>query len=198
MYLINHIQNIDQISQCPLFLINNYQWSGHYRPKTFGQMAILDDKEVFITMTSFESNPLRNFIKNDDPVYKDSALEAFLNFNPTVRKEYLNFEMNANAALLSGFGENRNRSLLSVISQHHAICDAEIAKDYWKVCLRIPMELICDVYQREELQKGDIITCNFYKICEDPEIEHYASYGLIDSQMPDFHLSDFFQKAIIK
>ncbi len=42
------------------------------------------------------------------PVYKDSCLEAFLNFAPEdLEKGYLNFEVNANSALLNGFGPGR-------------------------------------------------------------------------------------------
>ncbi len=36
------------------------------------------------------------------------------------------------------------------------------------------------------------IYCNFYKISEDPAVEHYISFSPIDSEKPNFHLPVFF------
>ena len=40
--------------------------------------------------------------------------------------------------------------------------------------------------------------CNFYKIAQTPEIEHYASWSPIDNPTPNFHLPVFFAKAQIE
>lgn len=42
MYQVKVIQNMKQLADCPVFQINHYQWSGEYRPKAFGQMALLE------------------------------------------------------------------------------------------------------------------------------------------------------------
>jgi hypothetical protein len=149
-------------------------------------------------MTAVEKNPLRIYTQEDDPVYKDSALEIFLDMKPEQKKGYFYFEMNANGALLSGFEDyNKQRIRLKEITQFHACCDAKMDHDSWSVWLKIPMNLICDVYKTEKLEKGAVINCNFYKISEDPKIEHYASHFPIDWPTPNFHLPEFFGKAVI-
>ena len=182
---------------CPVFQIDHYIWKEFYKPKAFGQMALLDNYGIVITMTAMEKNPLRRYTEDEDPVYMDSGLEAFLNFNPNFGLNYFNFEMNANGALLSGFGENRNRKKVNEIFTFKALCKAKIKESSWSVCLKIPMELICDAYKIKPLNRGSYLTCNFYKISEDPKIEHYASYAPITNPVPNFHLPEFFASTII-
>lgn len=198
-YQVKIIKSMEQLKNCPVFCVDNYQWTKEYRPQTYGQMALLEDYGLVITMTTLEVEPLRRYTLDDSPVYKDSCMEAFLNFAPEdMEKGYINFEMNSNGAMLSGFGKDRNRKRLNQITSYHAICEAKIDEKSWSIILRIPMELIFDVYQKDVLKAGDIFTCNFYKISEDPSIEHYASYSPIESTIPNFHLPNFFSKAIIQ
>jgi len=197
IYQIKIIQSINQLKECPTFEINHYHWTNVYKPKAFGQMAMLEDYGFVVSMTAVEKNPLRRYTKNEDPVYMDSGLEAFLNFNPEAGNDYFNFEMNANGAILSGIGSGRKRKRVIDITNYRPDCSAKITETSWNVLLKIPMELIQDVYGIDAPQKGDIITCNFYKICEDPQFEHYASYAPIVSEKPNFHLPEFFKEAII-
>ena len=198
LYNVYIINQIDQLKDCPTFLIDQYQWEKNNRPQAFGQMALLENYGLIISMTAMERNPLRRYTRDNDPVYKDSALEAFLNFAPDdFDKGYLNFEMNANGALLSQFGVKGNRESVNTLTSYCTSCDAYMEEDSWNVLLKIPMELICDLYSIKPLRKDDIFTCNFYKISEDASIEHYASYAPIDNPIPDFHLPQFFAKAII-
>jgi len=160
-------------------------------------MAFLENYGIVVSMTAKEKDPLRKFMNDEDPVFQDSGLEAFFNFNPEVTTEYINFEMNANGALLSGFGVKPNRKRLHQLTDRHALCEAKMEADFWKVFLHVPMELISEIYHIDALKKGDRFTCNFYKICEDPSIEHYASYAPIISEKPNFHLPEFFGEAIL-
>ncbi len=198
IYHVNKINNINQLKDCPTFHIDQYQWTKDYKPKAFGQMALLHNYGFVISMTAMETNPLRRYIEDNDPVYKDSGLEAFLNFTPdNVDNVYLNFEMNANGALLSHFGVKGNREQVNNLTAYRTYCEAFIEENSWNVLLMIPMELICELYQVKPFDIGDSFTCNFYKISEDVSIEHYASFAPIDSLKPDFHLPQFFTKAII-
>ncbi|NLK27654.1 MAG: hypothetical protein GX306_04835 [Clostridiales bacterium] len=196
-YEINLIQSIKQLKECPTFEINHFLWRNVYRPKAFGQMAMLENYGFVVSMSAMEKDPLRRYTQDEDPVYMDSGLEAFLNFNPKAGKDYFNFEMNANGAILSGFGPGRNRKRVVDITEYRPICTAEIYEESWSVLLKIPMELIQDVYGIGPLGLGDIITCNFFKISEDPQYEHYVSYAPIVSDNPNFHLPEFFGEGII-
>lgn len=196
-YQVKMIANEEQINTCELFQVDNYQWSGSYRPKTYGRMGILNGNTILVLMTTVEKEPLRRYTGNDEAVYEDSAMEAFFNFSPDRGMEYVNFEVNANGAMLSAFGDKHKRKFLKERSAARAVCKVSIGEDSWNVLLRIPMELIYDLYGIKALEKGGRFTCNFYKISEDPAIEHYASFSPIESRNPNFHLPEFFEDAII-
>lgn len=199
IYHVKTIKTIDQINECPVFEISHYRWTKNYRPKAMGKMALLDGYGLIVMMTATETDPLRQYHVDDSPVYKDSGLEAFINFAPeNLDKGYFNFEMNANGAMLSEFGTGKERKKLKEITAYHAECTADIVdKISWSVLLKIPKELICEIYGKKCLSSGDIFTCNFYKISEDPRIEHYASYAPVESPTPNFHLPNCFARAII-
>lgn len=197
-YRVRTIQTIEQLEECEIFHIDHYQWTEDDGPKAYGKMALLDGWGLVISMTAIESNPLRNYRVDDDPVYRDSALEAFLNFTPDQEEQcYLNFEMNANGAMLSQFGTAMRRKSLSTLTEVKATCEAVIEASSWQVLLKIPMELICSMYENKTLQPGDKFTCNFYKICETSGREHFGSYAPIVNATPNFHLPEFFAEAIV-
>ncbi len=197
-YHVRMINSIENLEQCELFHIDHYQWVAGYQPKAFGRMGLLRDFGLVISMTAMESDPLATFTKDGDPVYQDSALEAFLNFTP--QREipyYINFEMNANGAMLNDIGGVGDRRSVYNSTPWRAQCSVKRNADSWSVLLKIPMEMICNIFTIGPLKVGDHFTCNFYKICENKELEHYASYAEIVSEKPNFHLPRFFETAII-
>lgn len=197
-YYVKRIAGVEQIDQCDVFQIDHYQWLGSYRPKAYGSMGYREGYGLIVSITVEEKNPLRHYQHRDDPVYKDSAVEAFFDFSPKSGKQkYFNFEMNGNGAMLSQFGNRGNRQFLKHLTNQSARCDVAIKERSWSAILQIPMELITELYQMKPLEKEDRFTCNFYKICEDPGLEHYASYAPIDSPSPDFHLPEYFTEAVI-
>jgi hypothetical protein len=192
--LIPCIREIDELEKCEIIPINHKLWGTDYPVKAFGRMAIIPDKEWVVSMTAEETNPLRRYDKDNDPVYRDSALEVFLNFQPEdEKKRYMNFEMNANGAMLSEFGEKGDRKYISDIYQEYsASCKAKIEENSWSVQLRIPLKLIRELYSSDIMKKGGRFTFNLYKLSEDPEQEHYLSYSDLPVSRPDFHLPQYF------
>lgn len=197
IYEVKRIHRVDEIADCTLFHIDHFNWTRKYQPEAYGRMGLIENFGLIISLTVIETNPLRRYYQVDDPVYKDSAVEAFLNFLPGLDTGYFNFEMNANGALLSEFGPKKNRKRIKDITPYKAVCEASIEEAKWNVLLQIPMELICDLYPIKPLTKGDTFTCNFYKISEDPSYEHYASYSPVSCEVPNFHLPEFFCKALV-
>lgn len=76
-------------------------------------------------------------------------------------------------------------------------CSAEIQEEQWNVNLTLPIEILEQVYGKLNLQEGSDFRCNFYKICETKEYEHYAAYRCVESERPNFHLPEYFEKAVI-
>lgn len=198
MYQINTIHKIEDIINCPICSIDHYQWNSKQEPKAYGRIALLEGRGLIVSMTAEESNPLRRYQVENEPVYRDSAMEVFINFNPeSPEQEYINFEMNSFATILSQYGSNKKRPWLSDITEKKGTCVANINENEWNVLLEIPMDLIREFHHGKDLVSGDEIAFNCYKISEEPSIEHYGSYAPIDNPVPNFHLPQFFAKAVI-
>lgn len=73
-----------------------------------------------------------------------------------------------------------------------------IEKDHWTMSLLIPEKFLKEVCDYLPDGSGKEIYCNFYKISEDPAVEHYISFSPIDSEKPNFHLPVFFAKAEVE
>lgn len=197
-YKVHTITDLEQLEECEKFCIDQYQWVDGEKPEAYGRMGLLEGYGLVILMTAAESNPLRTFTKDNDPVYEDSAMEAFINLSADgTGQSYLNFEMNANGAMLSQFGTSKDREFITYNKELKAICELKLKENSWSVLLKIPMGLIVGFFGREPLKAGDSFTCNFYKVCQKPGFEHYGSFAPINSEKPNFHLPEFFQRAVI-
>ena len=137
-------------------------------------------------------------------VCKDSAVEVFLAFAEKGKKltnndMYLNFEVNANGAMYAKYGFGRQgRVFLSDEIYKETGVNSVIEKDHWTMSLLIPEKFLKEVCDYLPDGSGKEIYCNFYKISEDPAVEHYISFSPIDSEKPNFHLPVFFAKAEVE
>lgn len=193
------IEKGEQLEQLTPFHVDNLLWGTEKSPKTYGYIGFVEGDGFYLKMICEENNPLRNYTKDRDPVCNDSAMEAFFLIPTENEKQiYVNFEVNANGAMLAQYGEGRaNREFLDD-SMYEAIprC-ARIEEDFWTVELKISLELLEKIYGPVHLEKGSVFYCNFYKISETKEIEHYAAYHPVGTETPDFHRPDYFEEAII-
>lgn len=196
------IKSKTELESLTPFYVDNLLWGTKSIPKTYGYIGFVPGDGFYLKMICEESDPLRTFTKDMDPVYRDSAMEAFFLFDPDREKIglpiYLNFEVNANGALLAGYGKERiYRSYFSKEICRGFCCKAEMEADRWTWSFKIPVSVIQEVYGPIKLEEGSTFTCNFYKISETKEIEHYASYSPIESEIPSFHMPEFFETAVI-
>lgn len=199
-YEVHTIEEKSQLSDCPTFYIDKYNWGGDYRPAAYGKMAYIKEKGFIIYMKCEEKKPLRTFINNEDPVFQDSAMEAFFDFAPEKKKEtYVNIEMNANAAMLNHFGQKPpGRKIYTEFTNARCECIAHINEDSWSVELHIPLQYVKDLFGKDSFIPGDLIRCNFYKICQSSvPTEHYGSFTNINFPSCNFHLPEYFANAVI-
>lgn len=196
-YEVKTIRSEDDIESCNLFRIDHLLWGTKSVRPSYGRLGYLEKEGLFLTMTCEETKPLRTFHEANTPVYLDSAMEAFFSFDQR-SPVYLNFEMNANGALLAMYGPGRvgRRTYPPAL---HNLCGCKAAVDdrSWNVTLRIPIKLLTSVYKNLTLEKGSRFSCNFYKISETASIEHYASFSPVLTPKPDFHRPDYFSEAVI-
>ena len=198
---IEVIKNKADIEKVRPFYVDNLLWGTVKCPRTYGYIACLRNEAIFIKMVCEEANPRRTYNAPNDPVYMDSAVEAFLLFHTkNVEKEgvYLNFEINSNGAMLAAYGkERKGRKFISDEIRKEIDCKANILDDRWTVELEIPLNVLNQIYGSVSLEKGEKFYCNFYKISEKNEIKHFASYARVESETPDFHLPEFFEEVEI-
>ena len=151
------IENKELLESAELFKIENLLWGTEKIAKTYGYIGFVPGEGLYIKLVCVEKNPLRIYKKDQDPVYKDSAMEAFFNLKEMIRQMK---------------------------------CSAEIQEEQWNVNLTLPIEILEQVYGKLNLQEGSDFRCNFYKICETKEYEHYAAYRCVESEQPNFHLPE--------
>ena len=108
MYEIKTIRSADEIESGNVAEIAVYNWGGEYRPVSRAILAFIPDEGFLLKIWSEEQRPRATFTGKNEGVCRDSCLEFFANFKPELAHSgYINFECNANGALLCCYGEDR-------------------------------------------------------------------------------------------
>ena len=80
------IENKELLESVELFKIENLLWGTEKIAKTYGYIGFVPGEGLYIKLVCVEKNPLRIYKKDQDPVYKDSAMEAFFNLKEMIRQ----------------------------------------------------------------------------------------------------------------
>lgn len=193
-YIIPVVSSYESAKETRPFFISCPLWNTAYTPKSYGYLWLIKNQGFMVKLICEEREPLQTYFNANDPVYEDSALEAFFQFQEG-SGDYFNFEMNSSGALLAQFGPDRlHRTYLA--REHMDLCtvNACIGNDAWSVTLTIPFSLL-KLYHAN-YRETSCIRCNFYKICETPPHMHFMSWSPIIWETPNFHLPQFFGQAV--
>ena len=197
-YTIHIINDTSELEHCPVFHVDQFNWGGDSRPETFGQMAYLNGQGFYLKMSCMETDPVCHYGRDNDPVYLDSAMEAFLALCPP-SNFYFNFEFNSRGALLAKYGDGRHGRTFFTEEQLSQITrNVEILPDRWQITLLFPQTVLTQYFPDFHAENGTNIRLNFFKLAEGEEMTHFASYAPIQSPKPDFHLPQFFAGGILK
>ena len=152
---------------------------------------------IFIKYYVSEKETKAVYTKINEPVYLDSCVEFFIDFNKG--PAYYNFEFNSNGVCLAGFGSEReDRKILpeAVVSQIECLTTSHPSSDdknnYWELCLAIPISVFC--YDEVIDLKGRSFKANFYKCGDDLTEPHFLVWNKIISKEPNFHVPEYFGK----
>ena len=204
LYHVKKIQNKNEIESCELFTISNYMWNSTREPKAYGWMGYLEGQGLFVKMACEEQNPKREYVNHRDPVYMDSTMEAFLAFLEDGEElsndcMYTNFEINSNGAMLADYGKGRH-GRQSITDEQYELTGVKalIEEDKWSLEVLFPESYLNQICDFDKVKEGKIFYCNFYKIAESEEIQHFGSFSPIDSPKPNFHLPVCFAQAVIE
>ena len=193
-YIIKQVDGAPNWDTIESISISKYNWGGKYRPNASAKLCYIKQDGFSLQISCEESNPKSVYFHNDEPVYKDSCLEFFVNFKPqTDGSGYLNFEGNANGALLCGYGPTKNsRNFLKDLKISPPRVKSLRENNLWGYELFIPLSLIQKVYGNLSFETGVILKGNFFKCGDETELPHYGSWTKINHPTPNFHLPEFF------
>ena len=185
----------------PPLLIDHFLWlTNGYRPRVEARLC-WSSRFLYVRFMVGEKRPPVRYTKFQDPVYKDSCVEFFVDMFPEKTLGYVNFEMNAAGTLLAAFGPDRDHRQplwpedlagMSVQSDERPWPDIGNA---WSVAYRLPLELFRKLYG-EDVRSGLRAAANFYKCGDETEVPHYGAWSPVGTPAPDFHRPEFFGELV--
>lgn len=191
--------------QFPILPINQCTWPEYpLLPQAQAQLCFLKEQGLILRLTAQESSPRAVFQAQDDPVYQDSCLEAFLTFSREENSPgYMNLEVNSNGAFLAALGTCReNRTPLKVLTQNapqkFSLPEIKAFRkpDCWGWESFLSLSFIEAVWGKRAVlaltEDRGVFWGNFYKCGDKTDAPHYLSWSPIETPAPDFHRPEQF------
>ena len=188
----------------PALTIGHYLWlKNGYQPPVEVRLCT-SGRYLYVRFDVRERKVRVRFTGFQDPVYKDSCVEFFVDMFPDLKLGYVNFEANAAGAFLVAFGPDRHaRRPLGKDDLRGFKCsasvkgpvDGEIPAGRWALAYRVPLNLFRRIYGCE-IQPGHRAAGNFYKCGDETEFPHYGAWSPVGTPAPDFHRPEFFGTLI--
>ena len=169
------------------------------KPKVSFAIAHASD-HLFIKYDVTEKELLARYKRTNEPVYKDSCVEFFIEIGED--KAYYNLEFNRLGTCLGAFGPHRyDRKLIPVeilqtirsertLKQIHVNHEPVIN---WTLTLSIPIAVFC--FNKLKSIRHKNCRMNFFKCGDDLSHPQYVAWNNIVSATPNFHLPEFFGKV---
>ena len=197
-YVIRVEKEID-FSRAEKALISNYKWTEGYAPEAYAELICVEGRGFALRMTAIESNPKAVYTKFDDPVYKDSCLEFFGNFNNG--DKYWNFEMNSNGAFLAAVRTDRyNKTSIKMLAPLPKV-KAFKEDDKWSVEVFFSNDWIGKTFGKFSFERGETFKGNFYKCGDETASPHFGCHFPIDPEKvpnPRFHKPEYYGKLLFE
>lgn len=110
------IERKEQLDDLIPFRVENALWGTEKFPPMYGYIGFIPQDAFYLKLICEEKNPLRVYTEINDPIYRDSVMEAYLMFEPVSSRaneeNYLNFAVNANGVLHAEYGSRRGTVLI--------------------------------------------------------------------------------------
>jgi|HigsolmetaAR203D_1030402.scaffolds.fasta_scaffold01951_3 hypothetical protein len=185
--------------------IDQYLWMDNgYEPETRVKVCCTDHG-LHLLYRVYEERPTIRYTRMQEPVYKDSCVEFFLQPAPDADARYVNFELNAAGTLLLGLGADRNgRERITPddpdlfrIRAAVGLTDPVDARTYWQVEFSVPFSWLRSLFPAFVAKPEARMRANFYKCGDDTPLPHYGCWNRVTSDVPDFHRSGDFGELIL-
>ena len=86
--LVEVIGSKKELENVKPFYVEHLLWGTKFVPKTYGYLGFVLNEGFCLEMVCEEKEPLRTYENVLDPVYRDSAMEAFFQFEPEWERNF--------------------------------------------------------------------------------------------------------------
>lgn len=190
----------------PALKISHYLWlQNDYRPLVEVRLCY-SVRNLYVHFDVFEAKIRARFTRFQEPVYRDSCVEFFVDPFPGKKLGYLNIETNALGAMLVAIGPDRNRRMpipqadlegFEIVSSVKRPISGYHGAEFWTLAYKLPLRLF-EKHYRSRIAAGQIARANFYKCGDETETPHFGAWSPIQSPQPDFHRPEFFGRLIFE
>lgn len=199
MYYIKTVADRSQVEEGNQVTIHTLNWEGNYAPVSYAKVCFVPGEGFVAKLWCEEADPMVRYENRNDPVWQDSCLEWFCNFKPQYPAVgYLNFEVNANGAILSERGTGKfDRHFLSDLGIDYPEVTPFRTDSLWGYTLFVPLCVIEQAYGEASFKKGDLLRGSFFKCGFGGDRTHYICYNKVGGNIPHFHQPFFFDDMMI-
>ncbi len=202
------IENVDNVwEDIEPIAVSIFPWDDNgYRPKSEARV-FYTSTHIYIRFMAYEDEIVATYTNMNEPVYKDSCVEFFINPTPNTDDRYLNFEMNPYGTLNLGIGADRydrkaiNSWYLPIFNIKSSITPETIGEyggEFWWVEYSIPLDFLRELYKDIEFKSGVHMKGNFYKCGDDTKYSHFGCWNEVVWEEPDFHRPECFGDLILE
>lgn len=191
-------------STIPSLKINYYLWlDNDYRPLVEVRLCH-SHQSLYVHFDVFEAMVRVRYTQFQDPVYKDSCVEMFIDPFPEKRIGYVNVETNAAGAMLVAIGPDRSRRTpipradldgFEIVSSIKGPISGYHGAEFWTLAYRFPLSLF-EKHYGAKIKPGQSARANFYKCGDETETPHFGAWSPVRTPQPDFHRPEFFGRLV--
>ncbi len=192
------ISSVELWKSVEQLIIKDYKWmENDYKPEVIIK-ALYSKNYFYLNYLVYEEKVTVSYTQINDPVFKDSCVEFFINLFPVETQAYFNIEFNAIGVIKMGYGIKRKRTYLTeadlssikIITSIKEPMKGSHGSDSWSLICAIPIHLFEKFSGRIFLEEDAI--GNFYKCGDETECRHYGMWSEVINSSPDFHLPEYF------
>ena len=176
-----------------VFEVKNFPWDENgYRPQTIAELSY-DESGYQLHLKSYETELRMEVTNHNGCVWCDSCMEMFAQFAPDSDKNYINFEINPNGAMVCAIGACREDRISFAADEIGKLNPRTVINaDSWEAWIDIPVDFIKKSIPSYTHEEGHKIKANFYKCGDETKYMHFGCWNNIIWQQPDFHRPEFF------
>ena len=168
-----------------------------YAPKTSVTLGY-DEEGLTLHFTTDETNLRATETEHNTFVYKDSCMEAFIQFDPAHDSHYINIEINPNGAAFAACGTCREDYGMVAVEDIETLgVRTAVHEDGWEIFYRIPVAFVKKYIPSYRHGEGARLRANFYKCGDETDHPHFASFAPIGVAEPDFHRPEYFAELVL-